>query len=593
MNARALRRLGLAIAILIAAFLAWWDPSAEPAPRALTRADLPDHGDAPEPDEGPFEPTTAGRSGPRPPKHRSCKPHAELACHEGDLHWFDSCGGVEELSEACEGRGCSEGRCVPATASENPCGRLSAWGECLGDIAQACIERKIVAVDCGARRERCVMTSEGAACMPRDDKNGCRGYEPATCNGTQLSVCVDGRWRSIDCAARKGVCSDTASGAHCELNAPIALGPLPGGPVEQCDGKDNDGDGEIDESGACDPIPLVAFVPEGAKLRELDTRMADELAILNRVLSPATFRWAKTVPVSSSYRAFDPDNMEALAAQLGQSESRAYQAKHGAPLAAAGEQASFDFYIAVLYTEKLKLDPPKSGISTLPNARCGGVRLSDAPSPVSGLIVLSEARQPETLTHEMGHYLGLCHTHEQVSRFAAPYPDEPACEYTGDSICDTPDDPGPTQCYQAEPCTLSCRQPARPDPFNIMSYYIPCRRLLTPEQVAEMRRNLSLRRGWFRCQDPHDCPCDPKRKLACPTEMSCHPAQKSDAQWMCELDGPALPGANCSGASHCSLRSFCIGKSDGSSRCVRPCDEEPGCTCQDVGLPIRVCAEDL
>lgn len=592
MNARVLRRLGLAIAIALAAFLAWWDPRSQPAPRTLTQTDAPDTDAWSPANERARDPGPAGSPAPQP-KHRSCQPHAERACQDGDVHWFDSCGVVEELSEACQGRGCSEGRCAPAT-NENPCGQLSAWGECLGEIAQACIDQKIIAVDCGARRQRCVMTSEGAACRPRDDKNGCRGYEPATCNGTQLSVCVDGHWRTIDCAARKGMCSDTAQGAHCEVNAPLALGPLDGLGGEQCDGVDNDGDGEIDEGAACDPIPLVPFIPEGAKLRDLEARMADELSILNHVFTPVSFRWAKPVPVSSSYRAFDPDDLEALAAQLGQSESRLYQAKHGAPLRAAGEApASFDFYIPVLYTGRLKLDPPKSGISTLPNARCGGVRLSDAPSPVSGLIVISEARQPETLTHELGHYLGLCHTHEQVSHFAAPYPDEPACEYTGDSICDTPDDPGPTQCFQTEPCVVTCRQPARPDPFNIMSYYIPCRRVLTPEQIAEMRRNLNLRRGWFRCQDPHDCPCDPKKKLACPAEMSCHPAQRSDAPWTCELDGPALPGASCASASHCSLRSFCIGKSDGSSRCVRPCDEEPGCTCQDVGLGVRVCAEDL
>jgi hypothetical protein len=357
----------------------------------------------------------------------------------------------------------------------------------------------------------------------------------------------------------------------------------------------------VDESGACDPIPLVAFIPNGAKLANLDARMQDELAILNRVYEPMRFQWAKTLPTAGRYRNFDPREMEDAAVVFSQLEAKAYIARTRAadPSAAPRGDDGFDFYVAVLFSEKLRIEPPKSGISTLPNATCGGVRVSDQPSPPHGLIVLTEARAPETLTHEMGHYFGLCHTHEELARFATKISDRPECQRSGDGICDTAYDPGPTQCVEQAPCDFVCpKESARPDAANVMSYYISCRRALTAEQIALAQHGLGLRRGWFRCLDPRDCVCDPAQPNVCPADMSCHPGTSRDAAWSCELDGPGLPGASCRDASQCSSSAFCLGHDAGAGtgRCTRPC-YGPGrvddCTCQDVGLGFPVCAEDL
>ncbi|MEY4577663.1 MAG: hypothetical protein RL701_2366, partial [Pseudomonadota bacterium] len=373
-------------------------------------------------------------------------------------------------------------------------------------------------------------------------------------------------------------------------------------PGELCDGKDNDGDAVVDEGAACDEVPLVAFIPQGAQLANLDVRMARELAIMNQIFSPTHFRWANTQDAPSDYRSFDPKDLETAANQLGQRLGRTYIAKHPALVTAAGDNpAGLDFYVPVLFAEKLELVPPKSGISTLPNARCGGVRVSDLPSPVSGLIVLTEARAPETLAHEMGHYLGLCHTHEQLDRYAvqsttavASFASSPACESSGDGICDTPVDPGLENCFRADLCQLQCHAGEHPDASNVMSYYLGCRRALSPDQLTEAARNLQLRRAWFRCQDAHDCPCEPSLRNGCPPEMSCHPSGPADAPFLCELDGNSVPGAPCRSAGNCSARAFCIaGGREGGGRCVRPCENEPGCTCLDVGLRVRVCAEDL
>jgi hypothetical protein len=594
MNAQRRRQFGFALALLVAGLLWWWDPAAraparEPHERSLQVL-------TGRPDAAVSLPTRPARTSLSPPPLAAdvCEERADLDCHDGDVYWFDSCGRPADREEDCQGRGCEDAHCQRPEQARSPCGTVDPAGECSGSVAQACVQGQLVRIDCASRRARCVMTSEGAACLPLDDKLACNPLEPARCEGDQLRLCVDGRLRILDCAARNASCVADGGGAHCEAKPGLpllGLQPLHG---EVCDGRDNDDDGRIDEDGSCETVPLVAFVPQGARLLDLEARMENELQILNRVYAPIQFRWALTREIRTSYRSFDPRNMEAAASELAQSQSRFYQQRHPPLLAASPEAANFDFYVAVLYTEKLEMDPPKSGISTLPNARCGGVRVSDVPSPVSGLIVLSEARQPETLAHEMGHYLGLCHTHEQVDRFAVVSADLPRCERVGDSICDTPDDPGAQSCYRIGPCELRCHADEHPDAYNIMSYYFGCRRVLSAEQQAEVARNLRLRKAWFRCQDPRDCPCDARRRAACPAEMSCHPSGSGDAPWQCELDGPALPGAVCRNAGQCSARGFCVGPAGASyARCVRPCDEEPGCKCQDVGLPVRVCAEDL
>lgn len=535
---------------------------------------------------------------PKPAPAAHCTPHARESCLNGDVWWFDSCGAASDLSESCEGRGCQGDQCAAAAHTEHHCGAISAYGVCDGDVAKACVFDHIVSVDCSELRGRCVMTSEGASCLPRDDKLACSERDAAVCVGNRLRQCVDGRWAVIDCALRKASCVDSGGEAHCASELLPKLTPAL---QEICDGRDNDNDGHVDESGACDPIPLVAFIPNGAKLANLDARMQDELAILNRVYEPMRFQWAKTLPTAGRYRNFDPREMEDAAVVFSQLEAKAYIARTRAadPSAAPRGDDGLDFYVAVLFSEKLRIEPPKSGISTLPNATCGGVRVSDQPSPPHGLIVLTEARAPETLTHEMGHYLGLCHTHEELARFATKISDRPECQRSGDGICDTAFDPGPTQCVEQAPCDFVCpRSSARPDAANVMSYYIGCRRALTPEQIAQAQHGLGLRRGWFRCLDPRDCVCDPAQPNVCPADMSCHPGTSRDAAWSCELDGPGLPGASCRDASQCSSSAFCLGHDAGSGtgRCTRPC-YGPGrvddCTCQDVGLGFPVCAEDL
>jgi hypothetical protein len=471
---------------------------------------------------------------------------------------------------------------LPPAQRIDPCGGVSAYGTCAGQVATACVGGQLMTVDCAEHGERCVMTREGASCLPRRGAHvDCLPADAPSCQGPVLRHCVDGTWQNVDCAMRLARCDAPAGRAQCVATpaAAVALGggSRAGHAVETCDGKDQDGDSAIDEQGVCDEIALLAFVPVGAKLRDLEARMQEELAIVNRVFHPMTFAWRRVVPTAEARPFFHPNMFRELAPALSSAEPA--------------------FYIPVLYAESIQTSPPKAGMSTLPNSRCGGVRVSDAPAAAEGLIVVSEVRQPETLAHELGHYLGLCHTHEDLGAYGAAASADAACDASGDGICDTAFDPGPPHCAELYTCAAQCDVAAEPDTSNVMSYYMMCRRGLSAQQLTEVERNLGLRRGWFACLDPSACLCTPGDPAACPAEMSCQPGQRIDGQAACVLDGPALPGAPCSHLGDCSDGSICIAASNDDTlapRCVRACSaDDEGCTCTDVGLPYRVCAQDL
>lgn len=523
----------------------------------------------------------------------SCEPRASQSCFEGEVWWFDSCGLREDLAEPCAGRGCRGASCIESTQPDPRCVEVSAYGVCEGDRAVACVDSRVLTIDCGAKGQRCVTTREGARCLPRDPRRGCTDRDLASCSGDRLRECVNGYWAEFDCAARRASCISDGEGARCsESPQPVASALEPN--LELCNGLDDDEDGKIDEAGACQLVPLVAFVPQNAQLTDLEQRMAAELQIVNGAFAPLTFAWAKRVPVPAELRSIDPDRLDAIARVLSQQESSVVmQRLHGAG-PADSEQAGLPFYIAVLFTERIRAEPPKAGVSTLPNATCGGVRISDAPSPPYGVVVLADERTPQTLSHEIGHYLGLCHTHDEVARIARATSDVPSCKRTGDGICDTATDPGPEACGEVAPCDFYCAaSSARPDAANLMSYYMHCRRTFTPEQLTEVSRGLELRRGWFRCLDSQDCPCQPGAN-ACPADMSCRPHGSIAQPWSCELDGPSWPGTACQNSSQCAYGGICLSvEATAAGRCVRPCVKADDCACEDVGLPFRVCAQDL
>ncbi len=107
-------------------------------------------------------------------------------------------------------------------------------------------------------------------------------------------------------------------------------------------------------------------------------------------------------------------------------------------------------------------------------------------------VFISGAGPANTLAHEIGHLLGLSHTHDGA--IEPELVDGSNCSIGGDMLCDTPADPNlSTPGYVIAPCQyVGTVTDANGDPYtpllnNVMSYS-PCRAdSLTPQQGAVMR----------------------------------------------------------------------------------------------------------
>lgn len=106
---------------------------------------------------------------------------------------------------------------------------------------------------------------------------------------------------------------------------------------------------------------------------------------------------------------------------------------------------------------------------------------------IKGKFGTKSAGETNVLIHEMGHCLGLFHTHEkQSTQQNCPN----LCECTGDYVCDTP--PPPQLNDKDFSCDISSPL-ADNYKFNYMSYprIDECRKLFTPQQVYRMWSYLS------------------------------------------------------------------------------------------------------
>jgi hypothetical protein len=263
-----------------------------------------------------------------------------------------------------------------------------------------------------------------------------------------------------------------------------------------------------------------------------------------------------------------------------------------------------EFYVPLVFTDEvLAGGTPKYGLSTLPNGTCGGMQSRSGPE--LGVVAVAKSRAPTTVAHELGHYLGLCHTHAEDAPSAQVAVADPqseqlascgeTCRSEGDGVCDTPFDPGPELCSYDLACEPLCRGGAAPDATNVMSYYTDCRGHFSPEQLRLMQHTLALRRGWQPCVGGR-CRCR-LGEDECPAGMSCRPsaAPNGARTGRCSLDGPRPPASDCDDTSQCGRGTLCLEETQrGLRRCVRACGESrAGCRCVSAGADLSVCIDDL
>jgi hypothetical protein len=181
---------------------------------------------------------------------------------------------------------------------------------------------------------------------------------------------------------------------------------------------------------------------------------------------------------------------------------------HADPLAvlpACDSPACQNVFDAILLSRALYSEQPEVQcnvvFSCLSSSSSRGL-LGVANVPWSGQAVLAGggiwlnasaiASQPDVLPHEMGHVLGLEHTHHGVSEVSCADPcaeaaRDPEADRRGDFASDTPATPTNYTCSEpsGRDCAGNTWAPTQPE--NLMGYGpSSCSRLFTPQQIRRM-----------------------------------------------------------------------------------------------------------
>lgn len=476
------------------AFFVLWQTTSQPAPQEPLRVTFQPQEPEPEPQPerapvrpaprpaapptiawvppGPAPSTPVAKPEPAPIEEREpCQPRAGEACHEGDVWWLDSCGKPESRVTECGNVLCANAACPQPP--EDACGDETGSGRCDGDHVVTCHGGRVHEIDCAEAGETCRFGEQGAVCAPAPEFP-CSS-EPPRCDGDTLVVCSDGGLTHVDCAALDAEC-DSKRGRCLQVEM-LAEAPDREDDCEPC------GCRELITPTEVKTVDVVAFVVADTFGRTSHGKddITRELTRVNALYQSSSVDSGLHFELVDSVIIQNRDWIEA-------DEHDMREMITSPQLHPVRER----FYIPIVFTDVATTGRvPKYGSATMPNF----------PHPPVGIILVSKDRHATTVGHEIGHFLGLHHTHRATPQAVARqvvWPgggaDCDACHLTGDEMCETPVDPGLAVCtYVPGECTPLCSDGSAPKVSNLMSYYHYCRRAFTADQVSRMRVQLAHR----------------------------------------------------------------------------------------------------
>lgn len=151
-----------------------------------------------------------------------------------------------------------------------------------------------------------------------------------------------------------------------------------------------------------------------------------------------------------------------------------------------------------------------------------------------------------TLSHEMGHYFDLEHTHAaELDPADNELVDGSNCHVAGDAICDTPADPGLGFSNIDDDCNYTGNEldlngeMYQPLTNNLMSYSLTsCRNAFTPQQNARMFATYKVARTYLSCAgESVNFVVDHRNHCTVPATVQFRSTSQGAIAWQWDVDG--------------------------------------------------------
>ncbi len=304
------------------------------------------------------------------------------------------------------------------------------------------------------------------------------------------------------------------------------------------------------------PLVVHRVVGPGGELAVSDATIADQVRMANELFAPANVRFE--VQSQEDLRISDHFHID------DEEERFAMLREHATP-------GAIDVFFA------RSMYGGYGGAATFPHYTVQG-------------ILLTAAASPDTLGHELGHYANALHQHEGLG---VELVDRTNCTATGDLLCGTAADPGPSWLNATRGCALvpgtcglaRCGVDARgatysPAVSNTMSYYGRCRSGFAPEQLQLMTCVLDRVRLELAPAAPPPGPTCAPDETACEggcRDLATDPNHCGACDRACAAHDPCVLGRCCVGPYHVAT---------GDGRCVWSCGTN---TTPDVASGTCVC----